>query len=301
MKLRYVPLLLGCSAAIFATSVSADYTWVFSSSYSNCLGANATPNCNFGNTRGFSGSGSPSPVPGVTVQAWGDTGPNSSRLLETAYLPTWGGNGLGVQNRDLVEMPSPAPSGTSGGGDTVEGNSPEHSMDNNQRFDAMLFAFGAEVKLTGVSLGWTQTDSDITVLAYNGASPPLSGLAYSALTTNGWQVVGNYADVPVDKNTSDGGVSINGGGTSANYWLFLTYNPAFASYGCIDKNTTNGSEACDFPKNSDKTYGDDYVKLLALYGQKVTPPNGAPEPNVLLLLGVALGGFWATRRRQTRG
>jgi hypothetical protein len=228
-----------------------------------------------GNTRTFAGgAGNPS----VTAQAWSNTGgvsgsstTTSTGTLETAYLGLYSG-GLGAKNRD---------GGSSGGntGDSGEWSSPEHAVDNQSRYDSVLFSFTSAVDLGKVEIGYLSGDSDITVLAYTGmGAPSPSGDTYTdpanitGLTNQGWTFIGHYTDLA--NNTPR---AVNTGDVSSAYWLIGGYIPGWGD--------------TSFSKYND------HVKLLALYGDK--PTTQVPEPNALLLLGLAFAGVWATRRRTT--
>lgn len=134
----------------------------------------------------------------VEATAWSNTG--SGGTIENAYLPVYGGSGLGVQNR------------------RENGSSPNHSMDNQRYYDSILLSFTDVVALSSLNLGWVSGDSDITVLAYNGiGSPTLGGATYGALT--GWNLIGHYA------NAGTGETAINASETASSYWLIGAYNP----------------------------------------------------------------------------
>lgn len=279
MNARHLAWAIGCATVITAVPAWAEFKFTFSSGYSNCLGNNGSSNCNFGNTRApNSVTGGPGVAPTVSAQAWSNTAGAGSGDLETAYLPTWGGNGLGVQNRDMANYPTPAPAGLGDQGDAVEGSSPEHAMDNNQRFDSILFSFGGlGFKLTGVEIGWANTDSDIFVLAGNAPLTSGSGFNYDDLTSNGWTLVGNYSNLST--NTKQ---AVNAGGLVANYWLVGT--------GCY----TGSDIGVSICGSSGKK---DYVKLLAVYGE----PDGdkkVPEPGTALLFGIAAVAAWRIRPKR---
>lgn len=286
MNARHLAWAIGCATAMAAAPALAEFKWTFNfSSGTNCLGANGTAACNFGNTRNASSTSvisGPGPAPAltsVTAQAWSNTqggtiASPSSGPLETAYLPGWGGNGLGVQNRDMANFPSPTPAGLGDRGDAVEGSSPEHAMDNNQRSDSILFSFdGLGFKLTGVEIGWKTTDSDIFVLASN-TGPSLGGLNYNQLTGNGWSLIGNYSNLAEDTK-----VAVNAAGVVAKYWLIGT--------GCYS--AASGVSNCGDSK--------DYVKLLALYGEPGRDRK-VPEPGTALLFGVAALAAWRVRPKR---
>lgn len=287
MSAKRLVLAIGCATAFVAVPAWAEFRWEFNySSSTNCLGNNATTACNFGNTLAPSSvSGGPG-SPSLSAQAWsntqgGTTASPASGPLETAYLPAWGGNGLGVQNRDMQNLPGPVPVGLGDRGDAVEGSSPEHAMDNNQRYDSMLFSFGGGgMKLTGVEIGYRNTDSDMFVFAYTSGNPapgslPLGGLNYSQLTSNGWSLIGNYSNLVVSSKKD-----VNAGGVTANYWLIGT--------GCYTGTTGSGVSNCDGYK--------EHVKLLALYGDP--GDRKVPEPGSALLFGVAAFAAWRVRPKR---
>jgi len=282
MKARHLAWAIGCATVIAAAPAWAEFKYTFSSGYSNCLGNNVSSNCNFGNTRTPSSvTGGPGVAPTVSAQAWSNTAGSGSGDLETAYLPTWGSNGLGVQNRDMANLPGPVPTNPppGDGGDAVEGSSPEHAMDNNERYDSILFSFGGGLgfKLTGVEIGYRNTDSDIFVLAGNAPLTNGSGFNYNDLTSNGWTLIGNYSNLST--NTKQ---AVNAGGVVANYWLVGT--------GCYT-GSGSGVSICS------GDYKKDYVKLLAVYGEPGRD-HKAPEPGSAALLMGALAGLWRIRRRK---
>jgi len=280
MNARHLAWAIGIATTVATAPAWAEFKYTFASGYSNCLGNNATAACNFGNTRTPSSvSGGPG-APAVTAQAWsntqgGTTASPSSGPLETAYLPSWGSNGLGVQNRDMANYPSPTPAGLGDRGDGVEGSSPEHAMDNNQRYDSILFSFGGlGFKMTGVEIGYRSNDSDIFVLAGNAPLTPGSGFNYNDLTSNGWSLIGNYSNLSTNTKKS-----VNAAGVVANYWLIGT--------GCYT-GSGSGVSNCDGNK--------EYVKLLAVYGDP--GDRKVPEPGTALLFGVAALAAWRVRPKR---
>lgn len=267
---KLIPVLL----ALSTTPVSAAINWQFSSG-TNC---SPTPTCyssNYGNTRAVTASGIT-----ATAQSWANTGGTNTssnaaaQTLQTGYLAVYGSSGLGVANRDW----------NSADLDTKEGESPEHSMDGNQRYDSIMFSFSDAVKLTSATIGWMTTDSDISVLAYTGVgAPSIAGLTYSQLTSNGWSVVGNYANL-----VAGTAKAINAGGITSSYWLIGAYNTAFASSADL--------------ANSSLGIGNDYMKLVKVTGDAAPPPPppAVPEPYTGLLIGVGLIGMIASRRKAKR-
>jgi hypothetical protein len=221
----------------------------------------------------FSGTGSVTSG-GVTLtpSARAFTSGSSNDQLANATLYFYSGNGLGIRNADCCTA------------DPGEDSSPEHTVDNQGRVDLVLLSFSEAINLQSVTIGWRDTDSDISVLAFkpNDASatslPAINGLNHSQLMTAGFSLIGNY-DGPGGSTGTD--TTINTGtASSSKFWLVSAFDYRWAGT----------------PSGIDK--GDDYVKILALYGNK--PSNGVPEPHALLLLGLAMIGLWATRRPRTR-
>jgi hypothetical protein len=162
---------------------------------------------------------------------------------------------------------------------------PQHSMDNDGKVDTFLLSFDSSIALNTVKLGWSQGDSDISILRWTGAA----GAAVSALTSSnignltssGWSLVGNYNNVG-----TAAALGFNAGGLTSSYWLVSAYS------------STYGGTALDNTL--------DYVKLLSVGGNCVGGTGlgncgavaQAPEPMSLALVGVALlGGAIGSRRR----
>lgn len=221
----------------------------------------------------------------VSVSAYANTGGTNNhanaasngaaQTIQAATLVPYGG-GLGITNADACNWGHYC--------DRKETNTPEHSIDNQQRYDMALLTFADQVKLTEVGIGWVSNDSDITVLAYTGNDPfalntNLMGLTYGQLVGSGWTAIGNYSDVG-----NWGTKSINSEGAFSSYWLIGAYNPLAApSGGAV---TGNGSSY-------------DYVKLYSVTGDLLPPLRiGVPEPSSWALTGLALIALIGLRKRR---
>lgn len=276
-------LTLCASAALFGMSLPAA---AVIDSWDTTGGTNSGT---FGNTRSYTSDNSLN----VTASAWSNTvgSANANASIDDAYLAVYsGGNGLGVVNRDGI-------SGTDGSSSTDNNESlstvPEHAMDNNERFDSILFSFDQAVKLTSVELGYKySSEADISVLAYTGgAALPanldsyFNGLSYSALISNGWSLIGNFADLSLGANSV-----LSASSVFSSYWLVGAYNSAFGS-------------------GSGLGTGNDYIKISGLAGERQSQCNGGgcgggsvPEPTSLMVAGlaVALALSALQRRAQSR-
>lgn len=252
MNFKYILAISVLSGLSLTNPASAEIKWQTDSS-AGCSGSSYGNNCNF-SAAGVS----------LNANAWSNTVGTTNTQIESAYLGVYSG-GLGVTNRDACTAPCT--------NDAGENTSPEHAMDNNGRFDSILFSFSSKVALSKVEIGYRATDSDIFVLAYVGSGAPvLSGGTYANLQASAdWVKIGNYADLAT--NTPK---TINSGNTASSYWLIGTYNAVFG--GTL-------------------TSGDDHVKLLALYGDKLPPQSQIPLPPTLLLMVAGALGLMRFRKR----
>ena len=250
MRTRHALAALALLAFATASANAAPITWNLTSG-----GCSTTGGSSDGNTRTCASD--PAGGPSVTASGWANTTNGANVLIQDALMEVFSG-GLGVRNRDRTN------------GDSGETSSPQHAVDNINRFDSIFFDFASSVRLTQVNIGYMGADSDITVLAYTGAGvAPLAGLGYASLLGAGWSLVGHYS------NPGTGAEAINAGGFDSRYWLIGAFNP-----------TVGGN-----PTWADQT--GDAVKLLTVTGEKTVP-----EPASLGLLGLGLVGLAARRHRR---
>lgn len=223
---------------------------------------------------------------GVNVSAW--TASNTTNLLSAGTVTNWSG---GV--------------GASYSGEPT--SSPQHALDNHTRFESLLLDFGSEaVNLSKIGVGWSEawanqtsctwwgscstsfknvgSQTDLFVLAYTGSDPfsasSMSGLSYSQLLNNGWEIVANVSG---STGTRD----------------IATATPIYSSFWLIGAGSfeaTSGGAAI--------TTGDgrhDFIKIAGVTGsvRPPPPPGTVAEPGSLALLGLGMLGMLALRRRRS--
>ena len=268
-----IQALLGCTVIALATPAMADSTW----SNLGSGGASACDSAGQGTMGNVLNCGTQS---GVTLTAGAFstgtgtiTAPTSGTTFAAASLYNWGSAGLGVVavNEDST---------TTG----------PHAADNINGVDAVRLSFSSAVTLKSATIGWngtdnytsnptgTYSDSDISVLAWTGPGTPgaVTGTTIGA-ASNGWTLVGNYADV----GALTGNTTAVSSAIYSSYWLISAYSTAFGT-------------------GAGLTAGNDAFKLLGV--SAATKPSGVPEPGSLALIGAGLAGlFIRARRKQVQG
>ncbi len=231
------------------------------------------------------------------------TNPTSGTTFAAANLYNYDPNGLGI----VAVNEQSGPTGP-------------HAMDNGFGTDAMLLdfsdAFSNGVNLTGLTIGWNATDTNATsrncaipsnipsnqttntdtrcrsgdtALLYKDSD--ISVLAKTATGTltlaglgSGWQLIGNYGNVGSGSDFEAISTTV-----SSSYWLISAYS-----------STLFGNSTCTTANCNDSNV--DAFKIVSIAGNITPPPpsNQTPEPGTLALVGVALFGFLAMRRRNER-
>lgn len=267
---RLWPVMLGCMIGMAASSAMAASTWNFSTCNSNS--ANQTGS-GAGNSWSCAGSQAGNKV---TVSAWG--GKTGATGYFTATVSSQGGNGFGVTSQI-----------------TGDGTSPEHAIDSNPSAtpDLLLLKFDTAVALDKLTVGWSQTDADMTVMAYvggngNPASPTISGKTASNLTTGGagagWKLIENSGDVDTSSGSATAASdtnfdrTVNSANIVSSWWLISAYSSGFGG-GTLD------------------TYNlVDYVKLLSVASKDIK----VSEPGTLVAASLALMIMAGVRRRGSK-
>lgn len=187
----------------------------------------------------------------VAVTGWSNKS-SGNKAIAQDVIGRWAGSGIGVENA----------------------KNPQHAVDNSGGdHDALLFSFNKVVDLSGLGIGWYDTDADVSLLAYTGATPfagNLNGYGsnWADLLSNGWSLVGNY------NRNGNGSFAVNAIDVHSQYWLVGAYNPVFG--------TGNGL-----------TKKNDYFKLKTITFEAVE----VAESGSLILLILGLAGLGFARRR----
>lgn len=253
-------------AAGLPLAAHADATWTASSCVSNCAeSGDPAPNVSY--------SAYSAAINTNSGGAYVSTGSFAASTL--AY---YSGSGFGVT----------APTG--------DAQSPNHALDNYGYQDLILLKFDDLVKLTQVKIGWSQYDSDITVLAYTGSTSgvnvasTITGKNAGTLTGSGWSLVGSYADLVSGTNKA-----INSQGLSSSWWIITAYNSQLGGAPTGADGGTSG-----LTRGTGASYaGYDFVKLYSVTGTTTTTTQQrVPEPATLALASVALLGVFGVRRQR---
>lgn len=276
---------------------------------------------NLGSTAACSSSGS---AAGLTLSGYSNGTSTTSTnywwgwIPYTVDKPNQTNNAANFSAANVYDWGSGAGSGMGVvAGNESSGATGPHAMDNGYGIDAMLLNFGSSlVSLTNLTIGWNGTDnptssdngtpftsnaisykdSDLSVFAWTGSgAPSLSSTSPTGLTAlgSGWALVGNYADVGASNGVGttaakQGGSQGISSGVYSSYWLISAYSSVYGGSGT----------------NLDQ--GNDAFKLLSVAGNTKTSctsncgSTDVPEPGSMALMGAAMMGFVASRRRKQK-
>lgn len=276
---RAAPILAAMALLSFSQSSFAVSTWVFGDNTptSECMASEVTA----GTCAATTADPNAPLLKGFAVSSTGSGGVFAKTTL-TSYS---GGLGAEANSSDV--------------------GSPQHAIDNTGFTDAIVLNFGnMSFDLDKISIGWkgnssgvnngTGADADVSVFRYTGIetapTPAGTALTKAALAADGWELIGNYADL-----STSSAKSVNSTSKTSSWWLISAYNVNYGSSTGVDQGAANSGGTTGLQS------GNDYFKLLSVAGTatvKSTPPQGVPEPGSLALIGLGLMGVVAVRRRK---
>lgn len=251
--------LIGCMTACGLALASAhsqaavDPAWDFTGSYSTT-------------SSGFVFQSTNSSVT-ATVSGWADTSSNGSIQNFNSELVQYGSNGLGLDRRTE--------------------NDGDHEIDNLGHQEFLVFHFSEPVSISGYNFGYIDTDSDSTLLAYQGNNNDLglsSNDGTEDLVNHGWTAIGHYLG-------NSGTYSVDSSGQTSDiyssYWIIGSY------LSDVSANLFSNSRYSRYADNNK-----DAFKLSSL-NSSTRPPSSPPtsEAPAPASLGLLLGGLYLLQRR----
>lgn len=203
------------------------------------------------------------------ARAYSTAGDYSTGNFVSANIARYAGSGLGVQNTV---------------GDSGEGSSPEHALDNQGARDIIVLeAPTANFVWDSLSLGWYSGDSDVQVYVGGSGANSAATLDFRNLCFSGCTGTSNRIQDASASGFTDLGLFTNvgqNGGTISNLSSNLGSGASAQGRYLVISGALNGGYV-----------GNDFFKVSAISGHKVVP---APATAALLLIGLA-GLGWVRR------